>query len=176
MHDPSARCVRKQHLIPTWGGAAALFAGGCLASPDDHPSSEAIHQALAGTDLAGTKLAGPNRAATNLAGTTSGANIHGLAGTPDGMLYSGEDLWQPKESQCIVLGLGSTAFSRLLTEQSPGARMSVALGKLPWGFPSTAGGPVVLDAWEAVVWGDATYCSFVLAAPTGTTWPGVAGL
>jgi hypothetical protein len=53
--------------------------------------------------------------------------------------------------------------------------MSVALGKLPWGFSNTPGGPVALDAWEAIAWGDRTYCSFVLVAPPDTSWAGVAG-
>src|SRR5262249_2504625 len=31
------------------------------------------------------------------------------------------------------------------------------------------------SAWEAIVWGDKTYCSFVLVSPTSSTWAGVAG-
>jgi hypothetical protein len=73
------------------------------------------------------------------------------------------------------MGIGSTAFARLLAQQTSGARISVALGKLPWGFSSVAGGPVTLNAWEAIVWGDKSYCVFVLAAPPASTWPGVAG-
>ena len=34
---------------------------------------------------------------------------------------------------------------------------------------------MALQAWEAVVWGDKTYCVFVMAAPPATTWSGVAG-
>jgi hypothetical protein len=129
---------------------------------------------LGGTNLAGNSLAGATLAATNLAGPATGRNIHGLAGA-NGILYSGEDLWTPKTAQCVVLGIGSTAFSKLLGQQSPDARISVALGKLPWGFASTRGGALTLRAWEAIVWGDKTYCSFVVAAPTTATWPGVAG-
>jgi uncharacterized protein YjbI with pentapeptide repeats len=129
----------------------------------------------AGTNLGGMNLGGMNLGGMNLAGPTTGSNIHGLSVAIDGMLYSGEDLWQPKTAQCIVLGLGSTAFPRLLAQQTPGARMSVALGKLPWGFPASADGPLALEAWEAVVWGDQSYCTFVLLAQPGTTWAGVAG-
>ncbi|CAN5841793.1 hypothetical protein BH11MYX4_BH11MYX4_04880 [soil metagenome] len=150
---------------------------------------------LAGTNLAGTNLAGSNLAGTNLAGTNlgatnltttnlagaslavagTGADIHrlGLSGTS--LLYSREDLVQPKTSQSIVLGFGSTAFPRLLGQQSANARISVALGKLPWGFADVAGGPKTVDAWEAVVWGDKSYCTFILVAPPGTSWAGVAG-
>jgi hypothetical protein len=49
------------------------------------------------------------------------------------------------------------------------------VGKLPWGFANTSNGPTALDAWEAVVWGDKTYCVFVLATPVGTNWTSVAG-
>jgi hypothetical protein len=99
------------------------------------------------------------------------------------MLYSSEDVWRPtaaptngtNSAQCIVLGLGSTAFPRLLGQQSPNAKISVALGKLPWGFASSAGGPIAMRAWEAVVWGDTTYCTFVVASPPQASWSGVAG-
>jgi hypothetical protein len=130
---------------------------------------------MAASNLSGMNLSGMNLSGMNLAGADSGRNIHGLSQPMTGMLWSGEDLVSPKSNQCIVLGLGSTAFSRLLAQQSPSARLSVALGKLPWGFSSTAGGPTALEAWEAVVWGDHTYCTFVLAGPPGATWTGVAG-
>ena len=51
----------------------------------------------------------------------------------------------------------------------------MALGKLPWGFASSAGGAVALRAWEAVVWGDKTYCVFVWRRRPTATWAGVAG-
>jgi hypothetical protein len=126
-----------------------------------------------GTNLSGNNLSGTNLSGSNLSGTNTGRNIHNLAA--NGMLYSGEDLWTPKTSRCVVTGIGSTAFSKLLGQQSSNAKISVALGKLPWGFAKSAGGSMTLRAWEAVVWGDKTYCVFVLAAPPETTWPGVAG-
>jgi hypothetical protein len=73
------------------------------------------------------------------------------------------------------MGIGSTAFAKLLGQQSANATMNVALGKLPWGFTANAGTAAQLRAWEAIVWGDSTYCSFVLVAPNDATWMGVAG-
>jgi hypothetical protein len=134
--------------------------------------------ALNGSSVAGAYPAGNSRplalAGPNLAGSNTGRNIHDLTGSINGMLYSGEDL-RPKTAQCVVMGLGSTAFAKLLGQQTPTAKMSVALGKLPWGFAASSGGPMALRAWEAIVWGDQTYCVFVLAAPNDATWPGVAG-
>jgi uncharacterized protein YjbI with pentapeptide repeats len=133
---------------------------------------------VASTNLAGNVVSGTNLSSATLAGATTGSNIHGLTLTASRMLYSGEDLWRPTDglkSQCIVVGIGSSAFARLLGQQSANARMSVALGKLPWGFASVRGGAPVVEAWEALVWGDRTYCSFILAAPPGTSWSGVAG-
>jgi uncharacterized protein YjbI with pentapeptide repeats len=130
---------------------------------------------LAGSNLAGNSVAGTNLGSTTLTDLNTARNIHALSGSVAGMLYSGEDLWTPKTAQCVVMGIGSTAFGKLLGQQSAGARMSVALGKLPWGFAASAGGPVALQAWEAVAWGDKTYCVFLLAAPPGSTWAGVAG-
>jgi hypothetical protein len=130
---------------------------------------------LGGTNLAGNNLGGTNLGGTNLGGTNTGRNIHNLTGSINGMLYSAEDVWSPKTGQCIVMGLGSTAFPKLLGQQSVNAKISVALGKLPWGFASSSGGAVTLRAWEAIVWGDKTYCVFVMAAPPDATWAGVAG-
>jgi uncharacterized protein YjbI with pentapeptide repeats len=130
---------------------------------------------LAGSNLAGNSIAGTRLGASNLSSSATGSNIHDLGGSAAGMLYSREDEWMPKTGQCIVMGIGSTAFAKLLGQQSPNARISLALGKLPWGFAATSGGPMALAAWEAVVWGDRTYCTFVLAAPPGASWPGVAG-
>ena len=73
------------------------------------------------------------------------------------------------------MGMGSTAFPKLLGQQSANAKISVALGMLPWGFASSRYGSITLRAWEAVVWGDKTYCVFIMAAPPGTPWSGVAG-
>ena len=135
---------------------------------------------LAGTNLGGNNLAGTNLAGTNLAGGASGKNIHNLSGSINGMLYSGEDLWKPpaapyngtNSGQCIVMGIGSTAFAKLLGQQTANAKISVALGKLPWGF---SGGAAPLSAWEATIWGDKTYCTFILAAPSSASWAGIAG-
>jgi hypothetical protein len=129
---------------------------------------------VSGTNLAGNNIATTNLAGNNLAGNNSGYNIHSLSGEM-AMLYSGEDRTMPKTGQCIVLGIGSTAFAKLLGQQSTGAKISVAVGKLPWGFAKTKGGAVTLTAWEAIAWGDKTYCSFVLAAPSDAKWSGVAG-
>jgi uncharacterized protein YjbI with pentapeptide repeats len=130
---------------------------------------------LGGSNLGGNNLGGTNLGGANLGGANSGRNIHALTGSVNGMLYSGEDLWSPKTAQCVVMGLGSTAFAKLLGQQSANAKLSVALGRLPWGFASSSGGPVALQAWEAVVWGDKTYCVFVMAASPATNWAGVAG-
>jgi hypothetical protein len=144
---------------------------------------------LAGTNLAGTNLSGSNLAGTNLAGngiagtSLSGANLskadigHNIHGLKDarGLLYSGEELYGPRTGQCVVMGIGSTAFSKLLKQQSTNAKMHAAVGRLPWGFASTSGGSAKLSAWEAVVWGDKTYCSFVMAGPTNASAKGVAG-
>jgi uncharacterized protein YjbI with pentapeptide repeats len=130
---------------------------------------------LAGANLAGNNLAGTNLAGSNLAGANSGMNIHGVTGTVGGMLYSGEDVWGTMEERCVVMGIGSTAFAKLLGQQTANSTINVALGKLPWGFAPAAGTPATLKAWEAVVWGDRTYCSFVLVAPNDATWNGVAG-
>src|SRR5215212_3914793 len=94
---------------------------------------------LAGANLAGNNLAGTNLAGANLAGANSGQNIHALTGTVGGMLYSGEDVWATTQERCVVMGIGSTAFAKLLGQQSVNATMNVALGKLPWGFTATSG-------------------------------------
>ena len=130
---------------------------------------------VAGTNLGGMNLGGMNLGGMNLAGPSTGSNLHNLSGPIDGMLYSGEDLWLPKTGQCIVLGIGSTAFPKLLAQQSPNAKISVALGKLPWGFPAVQGGPIALQAWEAIVWGNQSYCTFLLVTPPASHFAGVAG-
>jgi uncharacterized protein YjbI with pentapeptide repeats len=130
---------------------------------------------LAGSNLAGNDISGTNLGSGNLVGATTGSNIYGIPGAVTGMLYSGEDL-RPRTSQCVVMGIGSTAFAKLLGQQSASSRIYTAVGKLPWGFASSSGGSTVLDAWEAVVWGDTTYCVFIVTAPRQTTtWAGVAG-
>jgi hypothetical protein len=129
---------------------------------------------VAGTNLVGMNLVGMNLVGMNLASASTGSNLHNL-GLVSGMLYSGEDVWEPRTSQRIVMGLGSIAFAKLMAEQTPGARISAAVGKLPWGFSTVAGGPLALEAWEVSVWGDKSYNVFVLVAPPGANWIGVAG-
>jgi uncharacterized protein YjbI with pentapeptide repeats len=129
---------------------------------------------LSGTNLSGNNLSGTNLSGTNLSGVNSGANIHSLSGSV-GMLYSREDVWTPKTGACVVMGIGSTSFAKLLGQNVTSPKINVALGKLPWGFASTSGGAKTLNAWEAIVWGDSTYCVFVMAADPSVTWPGVAG-
>jgi uncharacterized protein YjbI with pentapeptide repeats len=77
---------------------------------------------LGGTNLAGANLAGTNLAGTNLVGATLatkgvGLNIHKLA-SANGMLPSGEDLWSDRAHACVVAGIGSTAFSKLVNENA----------------------------------------------------------
>jgi hypothetical protein len=152
--------------------AGANLAGANMAGMDLGQSN------LSGSSVAGAYPTGnPLPAALNantLSGTSSGSNIHAL-GSANGMLWSGEDLWSTAPSRCIVMGLGSTAFSKLLGQQTANATMNVALGKLAWGFAPEGSSTMALSAWEAVIWGDKTYCSFIITAPTSTNWAGVAG-
>ncbi len=97
------------------------------------------------------------------------------------LLRSGEDIFHADlkatpsaDSSCAVMGIGSTAFTRLVNANA-GANMYALLEKLPWGFASVSGGAQQLEAWEAVVWGSNTYCVFVVPAPVGTTYEGVRG-
>jgi hypothetical protein len=152
----------------------ANLGGANLAGTDLGASSLGGSTAM-GTKLLGSTIAGTSLGPTNLLGADSGRNIHMRSSPPSGMLYSGEDQLTPKTDQCIVMGIGSTAFSKLLAQQTANTKISVALGQHRWGFSTRKGGPIALTAWEAVVWGDKTYCTFVLGAPPGTTWAGVAG-
>lgn len=96
------------------------------------------------------------------------------------LLRSGEDVFhadnktKANNSACVVMGVGSTAFTRLVNANS-GGQMYALLDKLPWGFTTASGGALELDAWEAVVWGSNTYCVFVIPAPKGATLAGVGG-
>ncbi len=96
------------------------------------------------------------------------------------LLLSGEDLFHVDQkasasnSSCVVMGLGSTAFSRLVTANT-GYNLYALVGKLPWGFSKTTGGEIELAAWEVIVWGTNTYCTFVVPAPVGATYEGVGG-
>ena len=120
-----------------------------------------------GTPIAGTRLASATFATSGV-----GNNIHALAAA-SGMLNSGEDLWT-RTSSCVVMGLGSRTVAELIRENT-GATMYAALDPLPWGFASTKGGAIQLQAWEALIWGSDRYCSFVIVAPVATSWPGAAG-
>lgn len=99
---------------------------------------------------------------------------------PNQMLRSGEDIFhvdnknRSVDNSCVVMGLGSTAFTRLVTANT-GANMYGVLAKLPWGFKADAQGPMTLEAWEILVWGSNTYCTFIVPAPVGTTYEGVRG-
>lgn len=155
---------------------------------------------LAGNNLAGTNLAGTNLAATNLSGssvagltplhgapvtgttltttavtfgaTGAGVNIH-RAATVNGMLSSGEDLYS-RAASCVVLGVGSTAFSRLVVDNGAGP-MFGALKKSAWGFANPWTGSMLSEAWELVAWGPSRYCVFIIAVPPGTSFQGVRG-
>lgn len=82
------------------------------------------------------------------------------------LLTSGEDLLAPRANACVVFGLGSSAFARLLEEnRASSPELFVALKKHSWGFAGISGGAQRVDAWEAVVWGARSYCVFVLASP-----------
>ena len=139
---------------------------------------------LSGSNLSGANVSGGNSiAGTNLAGATLttanvGYDIHNLSSSNlTGLLFSGEDAWEPKATRtksCVVLGIGSTAFPKLLGQNS-GSTMYAAIRKTPWGFSSAADGTIDEAAWEAVVWGSSTYCTFIITAPPATTFDGVAG-
>lgn len=96
------------------------------------------------------------------------------------LLRSGEDVFhvdnrtKANNSACVVMGIGSTAFTRLVNSNA-GTQLYALVGKLPWGFTSTPGGALELDAWEAVVWGGQSYCVFIIPAPTGASFAGVGG-
>src|SRR5258705_10274801 len=98
-----------------------------------------------GNDLAGTSLADAALGTAN-----AGRNIHGAAS--DGLLRSGEDRAMPSGGRCVVAGIGSTAFAKLLA-QNGGPTFQAAIGKLPWGFAAQGGGAMALQAWEVSVWG-----------------------
>ncbi len=130
---------------------------------------------VSGSNVSGANVSGNNLAGSNLSGSNFAANIHNLPSVT-GMLQSGEDLYfkSGQQSACVVLGIGSTAFARLV-EQNTGSTMNAAVKRLDWGFTNTAGGPITLKAWEVLVWGSDKYCSFVIAAPTDATYVGVGG-
>lgn len=156
---------------------------------------------LAGTNLGANNLAGTNLASVGLGSTLTGAysgrgcpvtgtyrltaaafttgnagvTIHAAtAGVATGLLASGEDTFD-RTKACIVAGLGSTAFSRLVSENAAGKTMYAAIRKLPWGLTDVAGGAKLVDSWEILVWGATSYTDFVVTAPFTTTFEGMQG-
>jgi hypothetical protein len=141
--------------------------GGRLLDGAELALSRAGATDLGGSNIAGGHLMGNDVASRNL-GEAAGA---GLA-PADGLLYSGEDRAMPSDGRCVVVGLGSTAFAKLLA-QNAGPTLRAAIGKLPWGFAATRGGAMALEAWEVEVWGSSTYCVFVVASPRNASWNAV---
>ena len=143
---------------------------------------------VGGHNIAGANLSGRNLIGESVSGRqldwaaveapnvtrSSGSDTLRVSGPVSKLLHSGEDVL-PRSARCIVMGVGTTEFARLLAQQSANSQLRTTIGKLPWGFSDRAGGPIELNAWEAVVRGDKTHCSFVLATPTDVTWTGVAG-
>ena len=121
----------------------------------------------------GCPIAGTRHLGTDLDLATTAMDIHHLGAAGHKLLHSGEDV-HTRSRSCVVLGLGSAAFARLIAQNS-GATMYAALRRLPWGFAASPGGAVSLTAWEVVVWGNARYAVFVVVAPTSATYAGVAG-
>ena len=122
-------------------------------------------------------LAGMNLAGINLAGANTGSNLHNLPGPINGMLYSGEDLWLPKTGQRIVLGHRLDRLRQAARRSRPRTRrISVALGKLPWGFAGHPRGARSRSRPGRPSSGATrATASFVLVAPPGSSWAGVAG-
>jgi hypothetical protein len=121
----------------------------------------------------GCPISGTRNLGTDLTLSTTALDIHNLGSVANKLLRSGEDV-HGRASSCVVLGIGSTALARLISQNS-GSTLYAAVRTLPWGFASSAGGPVTLTAWEVVVWGSARYAVFIVAAPTTATFEGVAG-
>jgi hypothetical protein len=121
----------------------------------------------------GCPLTGTRNLGTDLTVSSIAMDIHNLGAAANKLLRSGEDVYT-RASSCVVLGIGSAAFAKLVSQNS-GATMYAAIRQLPWGFAATAGGAVSLKSWEVVVWGSARYAVFVVAAPTNATHAGVAG-
>jgi hypothetical protein len=120
-----------------------------------------------GGRLGGNPLSGTNLNATSMAGASAGINVYG-SDRSGGMLRSGADR--------AYTGLGSTATAHLVKENlGTAGDFHVFVGVLPWGYANSAGGPMVLRAWEVLIVGPATWASCVVTAPTGATVAGVKG-
>lgn len=114
-------------------------------------------------------------------------DVPAFSSTSGALLYTGEDLYhrsfagtQLEDRSCVVMGLGSTAFGRLIYDNTnsgstPAVTINAAIAKLPWGFSPAAGQAKTLDAWEVYVYGPRRYCVFVVVAPPDTTHDGMAG-
>ncbi len=147
--------------------------GGTNVSGNNVAGSNLGGSNVAGANISGTNVSGTNLATATLATANVGKNIHNLAAA-NKLLESGEDLWTSRTSACVVLGVGSTAFAKIVAA-NPSGNMYAAIKKLPWGFTASSGGAVTLQAWEAVVWGSSKYCVFLVMAPPDATFTGVAG-
>ena len=143
---------------------------------------------LAGTNLAATNL-GSNLSGTNLAGTTWRATT--WASTNLGGHQPGRHQHRPEHPQPgrrihqrhalqrrghvdaqdrPVRGAWASArppSPSCWASRPPTPRSRSRWASCPGASPASRGGPITLQAWEAVVWGDKTYCVFVLAAPAG---------
>jgi hypothetical protein len=154
------------------GALAVVLTAGCdVPGLSQDPENDSLP--LSGTNLSGTNLSGTNLSGTGLSGSNLSGS--GLDGRGSSVLLNGEDLGLTRGSRCVERGIATTAFAKLLGQQSETSRISVALGKLPPGTSSEVGAAAGLETWKAVVRGDRTACTFVLAAPPQTTWTAVAG-
>src|SRR6266545_1591051 len=123
----------------------------------------------------GCPVSGTQHLGTDLTLSTVGIDIHALGGAVSNkLLRSGEDAYS-RTKACVVLGIGSTAMARLVSQNSASATMYAAIKQLPWGFANSSGGALALTAWEVVVWGTSRYAVFIITAPTSTDYAGVAG-
>ena len=128
---------------------------------------------VAGTNLAGMNLAGMNLAGMNLAGPNTGYNLHNLAQPSTACSTAARTSGCPRPTSASSSGLGSTAFPKLLAQQTHGRpHLGGRSASCPGASPPPPAGPITLDAWEAFVWGDKSYASFVLVAPPGSSWVG----
>src|SRR5436190_425411 len=120
-------CLSGMVLASSVGIACMPGADDSPSDPDEVAAVEGENQGgfnlgganLGGTNLGGNNLGGTNLGGTNLGGANAGKNIHSLSAS-DKMLASGEDLYggTTRTGRCIVNGIGSTAFAKLLGQNS----------------------------------------------------------